>query len=460
MNSIAKSEKTHKKTAIKTIKVAFTGENYTPFGGLSLFNKFLRKLGVEKLLDGVHSSGDQSKEPQSLPSVKEGGYSVGRKILSVVNGLVLGLERPSDTKILQKDKVAQTLMEYEGYPAQSTLSRFLKSFIVKGACAIGRKNLQLLLRMRNNFHGWPKLTLDLDSEVKTVYGQQQRAKVGYNPKKPGRKSYHPLFCFIGETRDFLLGQLRAGNKYTGAGAIDFLRECLRAIPPHILQIYLRADSGFYAFDFLHFLEMRGILYAIAVKLYPTIQAKLVNLSYRDIGGGVAVAEYEDNQSQGPKKLRCRMVVIREKVKEGQKKKKQPKLFELQGYSYQVITTNIWQGAPEKIWRFYNGRANIENMIKEGAQNFGLEVSPSHQYAGNMAYLQIGMLAYNLVNWFKEKALNQTEHKKMLKWIRHHFFIIAGKLVSSGGSIFLKLSASYPYQKEYRQAEARMEALQI
>jgi hypothetical protein len=39
------------------------------------------------------------------------------------------------------------------------------------------------------------------------------------------------------------------------------------------------------------------------------------------------------------------------------------------------------------------------MIKEAALGFGLDVSPSHYYAGNMAYFQIGMLAYNLVNWF-------------------------------------------------------------
>ena len=328
MKSIAKTEKIHKNTPIKA---EFSGNNYTPYGGLSLFNKFLHKLGVEKLLDTVPPAGsEKDTEPDSpfkqsaapdFPSpVRQGGYSVGRKILSIVNGLVLGLERPSDTKILQKDKVAQTLLEYEGYPDQSTLSRFLKSFIVKGATAIGRKNRQLLLKVRNNFIGYLKLTLDLDSEVKTVYGQQQRAKVGYNPKKPGRKSYHPLFGFIGETRDFLLGQLRAGNKYTGAGAIAFLKECLRAIPPQILQIYLRADSGFYAFDFLYFLEKKVIKYAIAVKLYPTIQTKLVNLSYRDIGGGVSVAEYEDHQSQGKKKLGCRMVVIREEIKEARRKR--------------------------------------------------------------------------------------------------------------------------------------------
>jgi len=100
------------------------------------------------------------------------------------------------------------------------------------------------------------------------------------------------------------------------------------------------------------------------------------------------------------------------------------------------------------------------MIKEGAQSFGLEVSPSHQYAGNMAYFQMGMLAYNLLNWFKEKALNQTEHKKMLKWIRRHYFLIAGRLVRSGRSLVLKLSQNYPWQEEYRKAEYRLEGWQF
>jgi len=72
--------------------------------------------------------------------------------------------------------------------------------------------------MRDNFKEYTRLTLDLDSHVETVYGNQQRAKVGYNPKKPGRKSFHPLLYFIGETRDFLWGKFRSGNRYTAQGA--------------------------------------------------------------------------------------------------------------------------------------------------------------------------------------------------------------------------------------------------
>jgi hypothetical protein len=59
-----------------------------------------------------------------------------------------------------------------------------------------------------------------------------------------------------------------------------------------------------------------------------------------------------------------MVVIREQQR-NQRAKKQPTLFELMGYSYQVVVTNIEWMSPEEVWRFYNGRANVENMIKEG-----------------------------------------------------------------------------------------------
>ena len=430
------------------VKVEFSGRNITPYGGFGLFGKFVRKLGIEMVLDKVSTN---------TPGIK---YTVGQKIMSVVHGLACGLERPSDTEVLRQDKVFQKVIGYEDYPDQTTFSRFLKALSVPEAKQIGEKGAQMLLRVRNNFRGYFKLTLDLDSHVKTVYGNQQRAKVGYNPKKPGRKSYHPLFCFIGETRDFLLGRFRAGNTNSSSGAIEFLKACLRLIPKWVIQLYVRGDSGFYSFEFLNFLEQVRTKYAVAVRLYSTIQMKLGGLDYRPIGGGVEVAEFEHCLTKGKKTLRCRMVVIREEIREGKAHKKVPRLFALKGYSYQVIVTNISKADPEAIWRFYNGRANVENMIKEAAMGFGLEVSPSHCYGGNAAYFQIGMLTYNLMNWFKELALGQKQKKAMIKWVRNHFFLIAGKLVATSRYVILKLSESYPWQEEYKRAEARLEVLQL
>jgi hypothetical protein len=450
MRSINKPEKINKDA--DSLLVEFSGKNVTPYGGLGLLYKFNEKLGVEGILDKV--------KPYPVKEGDRPPKGVGKKIMSLVYGMACGLERPSDTEVLKRDKVAQTLIGYEDYPDQSTFSRFFTSFRVKGSKEIGEKNSQLLLEVRNDFRGWDKLTLDMDSHVRTVYGNQQRAKVGYNPKKPGRKSYHPLFCFIGETRDFLMGKFRSGDEYTSNGADELLKECLQLIGKSSYQLYLRADSGFYSYGFLSCLVQRGIKYAIAAKLYQPIQMKLGGLKYRDIGWGVEVAEFEYPLTQGKKELPCRMIAIREEIKGGKATKKEPKLFELKGYSFQVIATNIRGEAPEIIWRFYNGRANIENMIKEAGLEFGLEISPSHCYAGNMAYFQIGMLAYNLMNWFKELALDQKKNKTMLKWIRNHFLLIAGKLVRTGGDIILKLSQSYPWQDEYRKVEARLEALQF
>ncbi len=65
-----------------------------------------------------------------------------------------------------------------------------------------------------------------DSHVRAAYEHQQRASVVYNPKKPGRPSFHPLFFFVGETRDFLHGLFRTGRAHASRGAKKFVDECL------------------------------------------------------------------------------------------------------------------------------------------------------------------------------------------------------------------------------------------
>jgi hypothetical protein len=153
----------------------------------------------------------------------------------------------------------------------------------------------------------------------------------------------------------------------------------------------------------------------------------------------------------------RMVVIREEERT-QRAKKQPTLFELMGYSYQVIVTNIEWMSPEEVWRFYNGRANVENMIKEGILSYSLDVNISHFYGANIAHFHLVMFAYNLMNLFKELVLEQKDNKRMGKWIRQRFFLMAGKLVSSGRRFIMKLSEDWAYKDEYIEADRRLEGL--
>lgn len=41
---------------------------------------------------------------------------------------------------------------------------------------------------------------DVDSSVITCYGEQQGLKKGYNPKKKGSNSNHPLLAFVSDLR--------------------------------------------------------------------------------------------------------------------------------------------------------------------------------------------------------------------------------------------------------------------
>jgi len=182
------------------IKVEFGEKNITPFGGMKLFNNFAMNLKLEKKLE-------ENIEIQRRKSK----YNTGKILTSIIYALVLDLTRLSDTILFRLDKVLLKILGFKEYPYDTTIGRFLRKFTVPQALKIGEVNVELLKEVRKSYNDKDKITLDLDSHVRTVYGNQQRARKGVNPQKRGRKSYHPILCFIGETRDFLWGKFRSGD---------------------------------------------------------------------------------------------------------------------------------------------------------------------------------------------------------------------------------------------------------
>ena len=375
-------------------------------------------------------------------------------LVSLLYGMFLGYPRPSQMEVLATDKVFQKVAGLVSFPVQSTISRFLDGLKVVVARQIAVLNFDLLLKFREGFRAFFSITLDLDSHVSPVYGRQQRAGRGYNPKKKGRRSYHPLFCFIGETRDYLAGLLRSGKHHTSYQAIPFLKGILKKLPAHIQKIRLRADSGFFSVDFLKFLVKRSIEFYVVVPLQPWIQKKIWGIKdWKDIGWGVEVSELEYVLA---KEITLRLVVIRKRVKKGESPKKQLKLLAMEEvlYDYQVIVTNGLLVA-EEVRRFYNQRACCENFIKEGIYGLGLDKVISHHYAGNYAYFELLMLGYNLMNFFKEGVLHQEKVKRMIQTIRERLFLIPARLIKTAGRWILKQERSWFYRVEYEEALARL-----
>jgi len=51
-----------------------------------------------------------------------------------------------------------------------------------------------------------------------------------------------------------------------------------------------------------------------------------------------------------------------------------------------------------------------------------------------------------------------DKKRMGKWTRQRFFLIAGKLTKSGRKFILKLQEDWAYKEEYNEAERKLESL--
>ena len=89
------------------------------------------------------------------------------------------------------------------FPVGTTIVRSLNLFGQAQVVKIADLNQNLRQKVWNRrWRG--KITLDLDSTVKTIYGRQQGAKKGFNPRYPGKRSYHPLIVFIAETGEALM----------------------------------------------------------------------------------------------------------------------------------------------------------------------------------------------------------------------------------------------------------------
>lgn len=133
----------------------------------------------------------------------------------------------------------------------------------------------------------------------------------------------------------------------------------------------------------------------------------------------------------------RLIVIRQRVQDrphaGGKT-----LLDLAGYRFQALVTNLLASVDAlTVWRHYNGRADLENRIKELGEQFGIKRLCVHNFWGTEALHHLAIAAYNLcvlLQW----RLGQLE-KCELNTLRWRLFGRAAVWSRSGGKPTLKLA---------------------
>ena len=410
-------------------EIGFTDKDITPWGGMALMKKMLDHCDIDSMISTLGFP-----EPGS-----NRGYRTEEIIKSFLVSVWCGANRFMHTEVTRQDAVIRKIFGWDRICGQDTYKRFFNKFTQE-------KNQKVFTLMYQWFFQnlrFDNYTLDLDSSVLTRYGDQEGARVGYNAKKPGRKSHHPLMAFVADCRMIADVWLRSGNAHSANNMFLFLEDTLHKLQDKQIGL-LRGDSGFYGEDIFRYLEEREagpVSYIIAARLYEPIQKEISRQKvWLKLDDGIEISETQ-YQSINDSKAR-RMVVIRQRIQERPKATgRQLRLFQdsdiYNQYRYHCFITNLTLPAIQ-IWNLYKDRAEAENRIKELKYDFGFDSFNLHSFYGTEAALNMVMLAYNLMSLFRQSIIGTKVQQKM-STLRYKLFAMGGYMVKDGNRRILKLS---------------------
>src|SRR3989304_2134498 len=426
----------------KNLQISFAGNRLTHFGGVYLLYSFFKKIQLKTKLGRYIFFNRRNNQ-----------FSISEELLALIYPIILGLGRIETSHLLKHNGVFQYLTGLPTYPNPTPLRRFLLRMAPLALPKLRNLHDRLLLSMILKPEPPTRVIFDLDSTVLILYGKQEMARIGYNPKKWGRPSYHPLLCFNGITKDFWHGELRPGDTHTATGTVELLKAVFAKLPPSVKIIIIRADKGFYDHETIEYLESQKAFFVIVAKLTGPIKRTLSTLSYQFHSSGLETAEFMYQPTKWKKEYR--FVAVRRLIPEDPSE--QLTLFSMGKYSYQVVVTNM-KLTPLNTWRFYNGRAAVELIIKELKGNYPLGKIPTKHFSANEAYFHTLLFSYNLINWFKRLCLPTEFHNMTLKTLRARLLLIPGELIRPDNRPTLKLPTNFPYKDAFEYAIKKIEKL--
>ena len=268
----------------------------------------LEKLGFQALVE-------QTVTSKRIPRAMD----LYRFVLGIVLGLYIGFPRLNQLRFIARDPILTGILKVTKLPVQSTFWRFVNALHLN----VARQILTVMRTLRERVWAAANVkleivTLDTDTTVHTLYGQQMGGRKSYNPKNKGKRSYQPMLTFIAETREYLWGGLRNGDRPTGKQIGDHIRNVCAALPPCVKQIFGRADAGFYCGEAVEAYEEFHAQFVISARKTARLVEQLRQAEWKPSPKTDAGWECEFRYQPDGWKKAYRFVALRyEKAREGE-----------------------------------------------------------------------------------------------------------------------------------------------
>jgi hypothetical protein len=324
-------------------------------------------------------------------------------------------------------------------------------------------------RARERFwklHGAPeRLTIDVDATLITAHSEKEQAAGNYK----GGYGFHPLQVYLDETREALGGLLRPGNagSNTAEDHKTVIDMALGQIPKQYIEgveILVRADSAGATHGLIDYCREGNMRFSVGYELTDTVRQAILQIlddawvsaldqdgSERDNG---EVAEITDSVDLSAWGQGTRLIVRRERPHPGA----QLSFTDHDGYRFQAILTDQTDENIAMIECRHRQHAHVEDRIRDD-KDTGLSKFPFKEFALNQVWLEIVMLAHDLIVWTQALLLDGELATAEPKRLRYRLFHVAGRLAFSARRAKLRLQHTWPWAAELLAAFARLKALQ-
>jgi Transposase DDE domain group 1 len=314
-------------------------------------------------------------------------------------------------------------------------------------------------------HGAPEsLTIDLDATLITSHSEKEGAAGTYK----GGYGFHPLHAYGDQTREALGAILRPGNAgaNTAADHKTVLDLALAQIPVEYvenLEILVRADRAGATHELADHCRDANMWFSFGYDLTDTVRAAILETpedawvpaldqdgSARENGEVTEITEHVDLSSwpEG-----SRLIVRRERPHPGA----QLSFTDHDGYRFQAILTDQPDENIAVLERRHRQRARVEDRIRDD-KDTGLAKFPFKDFALNEVWLEIVMLAHDLIVWTQTLLLDGELAKAEPKRLRYRLMHVAARLAFHGRRGQLRLQHDWPWAPELAAAFHKLKTL--
>jgi hypothetical protein len=312
-----------------------------------------------------------------------------------------------------------------------------------------------------------RLTLDVDATLITAHSEKEQAAGNY---KRGY-GFHPLQVYLDETREALGGLLRPGNagSNTAADHTTVLDRAIAQIPAsHAkrLEILIRADSAGATHGLIDYCRDGNMRFSVGYELTVPVRSAILEIpedawvvalsqdgSQRENGEVAEITDRVDLSAWGQEGQLTRLIVRRERPHPGA----QLSFTDHDGYRFQAILTDQTDPDIAVIECRHRQHAHVEDRIRDD-KDTGLQKLPFKKFAHNEVWLEIVMLAHDLLVWTQALALTGELANAEPKRIRYRLLHVAGRLAFSGRRAKLHLQNTWPWARELLAAFAKLATL--